>query len=198
MAVRTCEKCGEDNRENAKACVSCGESLKDTNIIGTKNSEKEKMYIYENDIDTTKCRLCGSDNIEIGYEISLCSGCREKLINRKIPTKIKVAAGFVLIIMLFSFTKLPTSINSGITYNKGIEAYKAKDYSNAMINFMKLRERYPSSNEIVGWIALTYFVEGNYEKSAEEFKKLPDKGLSSELNDEFEKAYQNLNLKDRK
>lgn len=41
MAVKQCPKCGEDNSEKAVSCAICGCSIKDAEIKGIRNQDKE-------------------------------------------------------------------------------------------------------------------------------------------------------------
>lgn len=41
MAVKICDNCGEDNKENSIVCKTCSKILNDANIKGTLDSEKK-------------------------------------------------------------------------------------------------------------------------------------------------------------
>ena len=72
MAVKVCKNCGESNSENATLCVACSNSLKDSQVVGTLDADKQFERILTSTpstcwhcqekvkYDALKCKYCGS------------------------------------------------------------------------------------------------------------------------------------------
>lgn len=82
MAVKVCNSCGEDNKENAIICVSCNKSLQNAIIKGTLELDKDQNTLKSNSIKfcskcnekledgALKCRYCGTPTIKVKYSPS--------------------------------------------------------------------------------------------------------------------------------
>ena len=85
MAVKVCNKCGEDNSESATICVSCSSSLKDVSPIGTLNSAKTEELEYKSKLS----RICSHCNEKLNEHEMKCRYCGtpySKKIKLKQPT----------------------------------------------------------------------------------------------------------------
>lgn len=71
MAVKVCNRCGEDNSESAAICISCSSSLKDVKLIGTLNSEKTE----ELELKSKSSRICSHCNEKLNAHETKCRYC---------------------------------------------------------------------------------------------------------------------------
>lgn len=59
MAVKTCPKCGESNKETALQCLACSASLKDVRLEGTLDEEKQYSGLLSTSRAPSHCAKCG-------------------------------------------------------------------------------------------------------------------------------------------
>lgn len=70
MAVQICNKCGEDNKENAMICSSCSNPLAGSKVIGTPDKEKDDLLFRKNDMKF--CSHCGEKTEEGSMRCKRC------------------------------------------------------------------------------------------------------------------------------
>jgi tetratricopeptide (TPR) repeat protein len=139
------------------------------------------------------CPNCGQPAMEGDQPTPLCSDCREKFTRLHIPVWIRIFAGGIAVILLFSLFTLPRSISLGVHLDKGKKAMEAKKFSTAEKEFSKVLEKAPSNVEARGNLLIAMFYNQDYELFDSMYKKMvglniEDKSLYSEIDKVMTKA----------
>ena len=127
------------------------------------------------------CANCGKPAVEGDHPTPLCSDCRERFTRLHIPVWIRIFAGGVAVILLFSLFTLPRSVSLGMHLEKGKKAIKEKRFSTAEKELSKVLEKVPSNIEARGNLLIAAFYNQDIGLFADEYKKLDDvKAVNSE------------------
>ncbi len=143
-----------------------------------RQTENENTSPYIQDVDqmleeeSTKCRSCGSDMIEEGYSLALCSECRDNLSKRPIPLQIKITAIAFVLVIIVSLLKFPESIRIGIEYERGVRAEKSLKYVTAMRHFENAAKDFPDSDKIMVRLLSAYYENEKINEAYSTFDKL--------------------------
>lgn len=138
-----------------------------------------------------QCRSCGNPQIEEGYAMELCSECRKKLSRRPIPVAIKMAAGVVAAIVLYTSMSFPHSLGAGIEFERGLKDEKAKKYVSAMRHFENTAKVYPKSDKVMVKLMNAYYQNNRVEEAYKTLDTMigtsaegrsVDKALADEVN----------------
>src|ERR1700750_2002622 len=81
------------------------------------------------------CMSCGNPEILADYPTPLCQDCRTRFVRFPIPMWIKIFAGAIVIVLLFSLFTLAKNISLGMHLERGKKAEKEKKYLTAQQNF---------------------------------------------------------------
>lgn len=130
--------------------------------------DAEQMLEEEN----LRCKSCGSDRIEEGYALPLCSECRDKLSKHPIPIQMKIAAIAFILVIIISLLKFPAAIRVGIEYERGIRAEKALKYVTALKHFENTANAYPDSDKIMVKLLSAYYENEKINEAYNTFDKL--------------------------
>jgi TolA-binding protein len=167
----------------------CSKNSKGANKLENLNiNELENITPIIETVDTSVCVICKYRALREDNLTGYCEACREDLLKRPFPLGIKIMAMGLGLLVAVSAYRYPVSVNQLVTYNNGIESFKAHEMDKATVNFEKLAKDYPESTEINAWLYLSYCYHMDYDKADVIFAKLPKsmEGLSTELNTEID------------
>lgn len=139
------------------------------------------------------CANCGQPAMEGDHAASLCHDCRVHFTNLRIPQWIKVFAGGIGLIFLFSLFTLPRSLGLGLRLERGERAAREKNYFTAGRELRAFLDKMPDNVEARAYLMLSSFYNQDFQSFAEEYKQLAhtnieDKQLYSKLDDVLTKA----------
>ncbi len=123
------------------------------------------------------CANCGDPNIDEKYPTPLCSDCRQKFIRFPLPLWIKVFAGAIAVILLFSLFKLPKNISLAVQLERGKKAEKQKKYFTAQRDFEEVVKKVPDNIEAEGHLMIASFYNQDFAAIGTAFKKLEGKNI---------------------
>jgi len=103
----------------------------------------EQPELPERDAASKGCINCGHPIIEAGYPNPLCSDCRQQLIKYPIPLAVKLFAAAIVLVMLYSLTKLPRNFSAIAHFERGLKAEKRHDFTTARQEFDKALVKMP-------------------------------------------------------
>jgi len=134
----------------------------------------------------TGCANCGQPALEGNHAARLCGDCRAYFIRFPIPLWIRVFAGGICIVLLFSLFTLPKNLSLGIHLEKGIKAGKEKNYFTAEKELKSVLEKAPDNLEAKVHLTTAAFYNQDFETLMTLLKKLSkvrfeDQELFSEL-----------------
>jgi len=119
----------------------------------------------------------------------LCSDCRESFTRLHIPIWIRIFAGGIAVLLLFSLFTLPGSISLGVHLEKGKKAVREKSFSTAEKELTKVLEKVPSNIEARGNLLIAAFYNQDYDLFYATYKKLDDVNIEDkDLYGEIEKV----------
>ncbi|GKX31545.1 hypothetical protein SH1V18_40250 [Vallitalea longa] len=126
------------------------------------NSDQDQKYndYYEQTTNYT-CENCGSSVTEDGYKTKLCPSCRYKLSKRPLPKSIKIFLGIIMVLIVYSFMRLPNSMKGVLAYEKGKKAESQKKYVTALKQYQIADKEYDLT-DIKAKIIVAEFYNGNY------------------------------------
>jgi tetratricopeptide (TPR) repeat protein len=131
----------------------------------------------ENTLEPTSggCINCGSVAVLKGYPNALCQDCREKFIKYPIPLWIKLFAGGIGLIFLFSLYKIPANISLGVHLEKGKTALEDKRYLTAQRELQQAVKKLPNDIQAEGYLLIAAFYNQDFEVMSKAYEKLKDK-----------------------
>jgi tetratricopeptide (TPR) repeat protein len=137
----------------------------------------------------SNCANCGQPAMDGDHATPLCSDCRESFTRLHIPVWIRIFAGGIAVILLFSLFTLPRSISLGIHLEKGERAIKAKKFNTAVKELSKVLEKVPSNIEARGNLLIAAFYNQDFILLDSMYKKLEDVNIEDkDLYGEIEKV----------
>jgi hypothetical protein len=122
----------------------------------------EELSDVEKKPSTEGCINCANPVVLKGYPNPLCETCRDGLIKFPIPTGIKIFAGFLLLVIIFSFYKIPKNISIGMHLAKGETAIQEKKYITAQKEFKKVLTKVPGDLEMQCNLLISSFNNNDY------------------------------------
>ena len=139
------------------------------------------------------CANCGQPAMEGDHRTSLCSDCREQFTRLNIPVWIRLFAGGIAVLVLFSLFTLPRSISLGVHLEKAKKAEREKKFFTAEKELSKVLEKVPGNVEANGYMLMATFYNQDYEGFNKQVKSMQhmvieDKQLSDELDELMGKA----------
>jgi tetratricopeptide (TPR) repeat protein len=139
------------------------------------------------------CANCGRTALEGDYPTALCQGCRDHFTRLSIPLWIKLFAGGIGLIMLFSLFTFPKNIGLGIRLQRGENAILQRNYNTAEKELKRALESVPDNQEANGNLIIAAFYNQDFKTMASEVKKMAsvnfeDKSLYSHISQTLEKA----------
>lgn len=123
-------------------------------------------------VSTRDCANCGQPAMEGDYPTPLCSDCRESFTRLHIPVWIRIFAGGIAVIFLFSLFTLPRTIGIGIHLERGKRAIKEKKYNTAEKELSKVLEKSPDNVEAVGGLLIAAFYNQDNITFSNQIRKL--------------------------
>jgi tetratricopeptide (TPR) repeat protein len=118
------------------------------------------------------CAGCGQAAAEGSHGAPLCSGCRDHFTRLNIPLWVRLFAGGVAIVLLFSLFTLPRSISLGVHLQRGKEAERQRKFRTAENELKKVLDKVPGSVEARGHLLIAAFYNQDYETFGTEIKSL--------------------------
>jgi len=139
------------------------------------------------------CANCGQPALDGDYPTALCQGCRDHFTRLSIPLWIKLFAGGIGLIMVFSLFTFPKNIGLGIQLQRGENAIERQNYNTAEKELKKALESVPDNVEANGNLIIAAFYNQDFETMAKEVKKMQsvnfeDKSLYNRISQTLEKA----------
>jgi Tfp pilus assembly protein PilF len=123
-------------------------------------------------ISERDCVNCGQPALKGDHPTPLCSDCREQLTRLNIPVWIRLFAGGIAVILLFSLFTLPRTIDIGIHLERGKRAMKEKKYNTAEKELTKVLEKSPLNVEAVGNMLVAAFYNQDNTTFSNQIRKL--------------------------
>src|SRR5258707_190407 len=118
------------------------------------------------------CANCGQPVMEGDYPTPLCSDCRGQLTRLNVPVWIRLFAGGIAVILLFSLFTLPRSISLGLQQERGIRAAKDRRYNTAEKELLKVFEKTRDNVDAKGYLLIAAFYNQDYQTFQDQLKKL--------------------------
>lgn len=103
----------------------------------------DELTQQESTTATKGCVNCGHPIVVEGYPNPLCSDCRQSLIKYPIPVYIKIFAVLIVLVMIYSLTKLPHNLMAVVHYERGLKAAGLNDYATASREFKSTLSKEP-------------------------------------------------------
>jgi hypothetical protein len=146
---------------------------------------------------TTVCASCESPAVVEGYTTSLCNECRQRFIKYPIPLWIKIFAGAIGAVVLFSLFSFPKNLSMGVHLEKGKKAVEQHKYLTAQRELTAFTKANPEHIEAQGYLMLAAFYNNDYKSFSEIGQKVVNQPLENdkllgELNrvaDRFDEYY---------
>jgi hypothetical protein len=132
------------------------------------------------------CAGCGQEAMEQSHGAPLCSSCRDHFARLNIPLWVRLFAGGVAVVLLFSLFTLPRSISTGVHLARGKEAEREKKFSTAEKELKKVLDKAPGSVEAKGRLLIASFKNQDFVTFASTVKSLEsvnieDKALYADI-----------------
>ncbi len=123
--------------------------------------------ILPQDNSPKTCIGCKTAPAMEGYPNPLCHECREKYIKYPVPKWIYAFAGGILLVMLFSMTRVPVYYRLASDYGKAKKAIEARNFMTAEKYLKKVLETVPGYEEAKAYrlIAACYNLQTELAKS---------------------------------
>jgi tetratricopeptide (TPR) repeat protein len=139
------------------------------------------------------CANCGQPALDGNYRTPLCQGCRDHFSRLAVPVWIKLFAGGIGLIMIFSLISFPKNITVGLHLQRGENAIEKGNYNTAEKELKKALETVPDNVEANGNLIIAAFNNQDYETMVSEVKKMQsvniaDKSLYSQISLTLEKG----------
>lgn len=131
-------------------------------------------------VSERNCASCGQPAMVGDHRTPLCSDCRAHFTRLSIPLWIRLFAGGIALVLLFSLFTLPASISMGVHLEKGKRAEKERNFLTAERELSKVLEKAPDNVEARGHLLIAAFHNQDFET------------FSGQLN-----ALQNVNIEDK-
>src|ERR1700743_212569 len=96
------------------------------------------------------CANCSQPAMEGDHPTPLCSECREHFTRLSIPLWIKLFAGGVALVLIFSLSSLPRTLSLGIHLRRGEKAMTQHRYATAEKELNKVLDKVPDNVEANG------------------------------------------------
>lgn len=117
---------------------------------------------YELETTTGTCVNCQARAAVPGHSTNLCDECRKLFIKYPIPLWIKLFAGGVCLVILFSLFTFPDNLSVAIHLSRGKKAADNNRYVTARNEFQKVVSKYPEHLEARGYLMLAAFYNEDY------------------------------------
>jgi hypothetical protein len=153
----------------------------------------EELSDVEKKSSTEGCINCANPVVLKGYPNPLCESCRDGLIKFPIPIGIKIFAGALLLVIIFSFYKIPKNISIGMHLAKGETAIQEKKYITAQKEFENVLTKVPGDLEMQCNLLISSFNNNDYATYDSLLKiiigeKIEDQDLFQKINSFVENA----------
>lgn len=142
--------------------------------------------------DVIVCTNCNSSLVEPEYKVPLCKECRDKLSNRPIPLWIKAFFGIIIIILILSLVKFPSSVKAGVAHERGVRAEKEKRYITTMNEYEKILNKYPNSTLALAKLSIAYYQNGKIDEAVETINKIVGQEVDEDLIKELDTVTDNI------
>ncbi|WP_438433672.1 tetratricopeptide repeat protein [Gorillibacterium sp. sgz500922] len=126
------------------------------------------------------CRKCGSLQVEEGYQLALCSECRNELAAYPVPVWMKALAVGVLALLVTALFRFPAGVGAAVSYERGKQAESERKYITAAAHYETAAKRYGESPIIRGRQFLTYYHTGEIAKAAGIVDQITGKSLRND------------------
>lgn len=131
------------------------------------------------------CKVCETNNAEDGFELPLCSNCRNLLAKRPYPKWVSGFALLVIAISIFSSFRLPIVFKAVASERSANNAIAKGDYDNATVEFQKILALYPDSDDHKGKLAICHIKTGQIMDAVRVIKTIDESGLSKDVASEL-------------
>jgi tetratricopeptide (TPR) repeat protein len=119
------------------------------------------------------CANCRSRSPLPGYPTPLCLPCREKLIRFPVPVWMRISAGLILLVMIYSaVTRLPAALSADLAFDRGKIAAAQGDYPAARHQFTFALTKYPSAGQVLSALAIAASHAGDQETADASLQRL--------------------------
>jgi tetratricopeptide (TPR) repeat protein len=135
------------------------------------------------------CINCHIPDFEEGYEVKLCSSCRNQLVSLRIPLWIRIFSGIVIVLVLLGLVRMPSQVQSVIHKEKGDKAFEARKFWTAAKEYEQVATDYPDNVEINSKRLIAYFHNDQLLKMNELWKKLETKEADAQLYQQFQHLF---------
>jgi hypothetical protein len=132
---------------------------------------------------TRPCVNCSQPSLEGDYLTPLCGDCRERFTRLSIPLWIKLFAGGVGVVLLFSLFSLPGTFSLGIHLRRGEKAIENHNYMTAQQELKKVLVKVPDNVEANGNMLIASFYNEDFKTLGDEVSKL--QGASTSNNEDL-------------
>jgi tetratricopeptide (TPR) repeat protein len=132
-------------------------------------------------VETTSaaCVNCEARAAMTGYSTNLCSECRTLFIKYPIPLWIKLFAGGVCLVILFSLFTFPDNLSAAIHLARGKKAADNNKFITARKELEKVVTKYPQHVEARGYLMLSAFYNEDYDAFIKYTKELADTDIDN-------------------
>lgn len=103
------------------------------------------------------CANCGSSDIADGYPTPLCHSCRDQFIKYPIPVGILIFGIAIALVVAFSMFSLPGQLRTGIHFERGVQAVKARKFRTAERELAQVVEEHSAFDEAKEYRAIAAF-----------------------------------------
>ncbi len=101
------------------------------------------------------CVGCKAQPALLGFGTPLCPSCREMLIRYPVPRWLRLAAGLILAVMIYSAaTRLPSALQADIAVDRAKIAEQHNNYPAAKSELVFALASYPSAGKILSELTL--------------------------------------------
>lgn len=135
---------------------------------------------YEVETTTSTCVNCQAHAAVTGYSANLCSDCRTLFIKYPIPLWIKLFAGGVCLVMLFSLFTFPDNLSAAIHLARGKKAADNNKFVTARKELEKVVAKYPTHVDARGYLMLAAFYNEDYDAFIKYQKELAGVDIDNE------------------
>jgi hypothetical protein len=186
-----CRECGLFNLDGETRC-SCGYDF-------TQEPNEEIDYFAPlaetapDELNGSSDRLCSNcfrRPVLRGYQLALCSSCREAITAFEIPIWVKVAAVALTSVVALALIRTPGSLGAGLTFARGQQAEYQRDYGTAVTEYRRVAESFPNSITVQGRLGIACFKGGEYQEAAVAFEKIAERRAPRSLVREIDTVMQ--------
>lgn len=135
---------------------------------------------YEVETATGTCVNCEARAAVPGHSTNLCGECRKLFIRFPIPLWIKLFAGGVCLVILFSLFTFPDNLSVAIHLSRGKKAADNNRYVTARKELEKVIIKYPHHVEARGYLMLAAYYNRDYDAFVNYEKELEGVEIANE------------------